>query len=143
MISHLYSESYTPFSCPHFPDQTLPGDPLKASYLEYKRCHKENNCRPYSLFLYSPLKKCNRVCTQSKKLCEHILASLDREKMWAGKWCINFWVKMTKHGEISTYFRVKHHCGKEVVFKQKTIDYPPWCSKFVVCGELFLEIYFL
>ena len=33
--------------------------------------------------------------------------------MWAGKWCITFWVMMKKHGEISTYFRLKNHCGKE------------------------------
>ena len=37
---------------------------------------------------------------------------------------------MKKHREISTYFRLKHHCGKEVrhfpynVFKQKPCDYP-------------------
>ena len=34
-----------------FPDQTLSGYPLKASYFEYKICHKENNCLPYSSFL--------------------------------------------------------------------------------------------
>ena len=62
----------------------------------------------------SSLKFCYRVCTQSKKLYEDILASLDPEKMWAGRWCITFWVKMNKHGEISTYIRFKHHCGKEV-----------------------------
>ena len=55
-----------------------------------------------------------RVCTQSKKLFDDIMASLDLENMWAGKWCITFWVKMKKHGEISTFFRLKHHCGKEV-----------------------------
>ena len=30
----------------------------------------------------SPLKKSDRVCSQSKKLYEDILASLDREKCW-------------------------------------------------------------
>ena len=41
-----------------------------------------------------------------------ILASLDREDVgW--KWCITFWVTMKRHGEISTYFRLKHHCGKK------------------------------
>ena len=50
-----------------------------------------------------------RFCTQSKKPYEDILTSLDHEKF-----CIAFWVKMKKHGEISTYFCLKHHCGKEV-----------------------------
>ena len=44
-----------------------------------------------------------------------ILASLDFRsgKMLAGKWCITFWVTMKKHGEISTYFCLKHHCEKK------------------------------
>ena len=52
-------------------------------------------------------------------------------KMWAAKCCITFWVKMKKHGKFSTYFHLKHHCGKEVghfpysVSKQKPHDYPP------------------
>ena len=29
MFSHLYPESYAPFSSPHFSDQTLPGYPLE------------------------------------------------------------------------------------------------------------------
>ena len=50
--------------------------------------------------------------------------------MWAGKWCIIYWVKMEIHREISTYFRLKHRCGKEVIFpysvsKQKSRDLPP------------------
>ena len=39
---------------------------------------------------------------------------VDREQIWVGKWYITFWVKMKKHGGISTYFGLKHHCGKEV-----------------------------
>ena len=58
------------------------------------------------------LKFCDRVCTQSKKFYEDILASLDPE-MGAGKWCITFCVKMKKHAEISTYFCLKHRCGKK------------------------------
>ena len=54
---------------------------------------------------------------------------LRSEKIWAGKWCLTFWVKMKKHGEISTYFRLKYHCREEVghfpysVSKQKPRDY--------------------
>ena len=33
--------------------------------------------------------------------------------MWAGIRCITFWVKMKKHGKISTYFHLKHRCGKK------------------------------
>ena len=35
-------------------------------------------------------------------------------KMWAGKWCLTFWVKMKKHGEIFTYFHLKYHSGEEI-----------------------------
>ena len=43
----------------------------------------ENNCCPYYFFYSGPIfaaKYCDRVCTQSKKLYEDILALLDREK---------------------------------------------------------------
>ena len=52
--------------------------------------------------------------------------------MRAGKWCITFCVKMKKHEEISTYFCLKHRCGKKSaifpysVSSQKPRDYPPW-----------------
>ena len=50
----------------------------------------------------------------------------------------NFQGKDEKHGEISTYFRLKHHCGKEVghfsysVSKQKKRDYPPCSGSFKI-----------
>ena len=44
-----------------------------------------------------------------------ILALLDREKRGLENSVhITFLVTMKKHGEISTYFRLKHHCEKEV-----------------------------
>ena len=59
------------------------------------------------------LKICDRVYTQSKKLYEDILASLDREK-WGLKMVYNFLCKdEKKHAEISTYFCLKHRCGKK------------------------------
>ena len=38
MFFHLYTESYSPFSSPHFLDLTMPGYPQKASYFEYRLC---------------------------------------------------------------------------------------------------------
>ena len=35
---------------------------------------------------------CGIVCAQSKKLKEDILVAFGRENLWAGKWCITFWV---------------------------------------------------
>ena len=54
------------------------------------------------------------VCTQSKKLYEGVPGIVRLGKMWAGKGCLTLWVRMKKHGEISIYFRLKHHYGKEL-----------------------------
>ena len=78
----------------------------------------------------SPLNCCDKVYTQSQKLYEDILTSLDRGNVgW--KMVYNFLGKDEKHGEISTYFRFKHYCGKEVrhffpcsVSKQRSRDCP-------------------
>ena len=63
----------------------MPGYPHKASYFEYRLCHKilggkdqawiiEINCTDVNYFL------CDRVCTQTKKLKEDILVAFDQEK---------------------------------------------------------------
>ena len=82
---HLYPESFTPFSSPHFfPDLTMPGYPHKALILS-KDCHKnfsgedrtwiiEINCMDDNYFL------CDRVCTQSKMLKEDILVAFEQKK---------------------------------------------------------------
>ena len=78
----------------HFPahifsDQMMPGYPHKASYFEYRLCHKiysgedrvrniEINCTDDNCFLS------DRVCTQSKKLKEDILVAFDRGKCGLG-----------------------------------------------------------
>ena len=105
MFSHLYPESYTPFSSPYFPRSTATRKSSLSFLLWVQICHKGNNCCPYSLFIFiflteqnfylqlnsghyisiikarsSPLKFCDRVCTQSRTLNEDILASLDQEK---------------------------------------------------------------
>ena len=49
---------------------------------------------------------------------------------------------MKKHAEISTYFCLKHRCGKKSaifpysVSEQKPRDYPPWCVDHVVLHAL-------
>ena len=116
MVSHLYPESYPPFSSPNFSQSNATGISLiKLLTLSTDSVTKNNYCL-CSLFQAqsSPLKFCDRVCTQSKKLYEAYPGIVTSGKMWAGKWCITFWVTMKRHGEISTYFRLKHHCGKEV-----------------------------
>ena len=82
----------------------MPRYPCNTSYFEYRLCHnfsgeirawiKEISCTNNNYFL------CDRVCTQSKKLKENILVAFWSGKLWAGKWCITFWVKMRKHREI-------------------------------------------
>ena len=70
MFSHLYPESYTPFSSPHFPPIKRYQDSI------FKLLTLSTN----SVTNLRRLKICDRVCTQSKKLYEDILASLDQEK---------------------------------------------------------------
>ena len=130
MFSHIYPQSYTSFSSPHIFRS------IATRISSLRLCHKENNCRPCSLFLLfrldlRHLKLCDRVCTQSKKFYDGYPGIVRSGKMWARKWCIVFWVAMKKTWRISTYFRSKHHCGKEVRYfpcsvpKQKPRDYPP------------------
>ena len=52
------------------------------------------------------------VCTHSKKLYEVIQASLDSKNVGL-KMMYNFLGKDENHGKISTYFRLKHGCGKK------------------------------
>ena len=59
-------------------------------------------------------KKLWQSLSQSEKLYEDILVRSG--KMWAEKGCITFWVKMKKHREISTYFCLKHCCGRSQPF---------------------------
>ena len=52
---------------------------------------------------------------------------------------------MKKRVKISTYFRLKRHCGKEVIFlysvsKQKTFDYPPWFNSLMKCIKYSIEM---
>ena len=114
MISHLYPESYTPFSSPHFSRSnatrisTLSTNSVTKKIILVRTVYFYN-----SGSIFATKNFCDIVCTQSKKLYEDILASLDREKMWAGKWFITFWVEIKIHREISTYFRLKHHCEKK------------------------------
>ena len=68
---------------------------------------------------------------KARSFMRDILASLDWENVgW--KMLYNFLGNVEKHREISTYFHLKHHCGKEVgyfpciVSKQKPHDYSPW-----------------
>ena len=83
MFFHLYPESYT---TTFFPDLTMPEYPHKASYFEYRLCHKifsgkdrariiEINCTDNNYFL------CDRVCTQCRKLEEAILVVFDWENV--------------------------------------------------------------
>ena len=64
----------------------MPEYPHKASYFEYRLCHKifsgkdraliiEINCTDDNYFL------CDRVCIQSKKLKEDIMVAFDRENV--------------------------------------------------------------
>ena len=70
-----------------FPNLAMTEYPHKASYFEYKLCHKifigkdrcciiEINFKDDNYFL------CDRVCAQSKKLKENILVVFDWEKCW-------------------------------------------------------------
>ena len=55
------------------------------------------------------------VCTQSKKLYVNTYPGITRSGKTVGlKMVYNFLGKDEKHGETSTYFRLKIHCGKEV-----------------------------
>ena len=57
--------------------------------------------------------------------------------MLSGKWCITFWVKMEKHGEISAFAKniiveKKSDIFPYSVSKQKLCDYPPcFLSKMI------------
>ena len=84
-FSSLPRKLYTIFQANFFPDLTMPAYPHKASYFEYRLCHKifsgeyrawiiEINCTDDNYFL------CDRVCTLSKKLKEDILVVFDQEK---------------------------------------------------------------
>ena len=83
MFSHLYPESYTPFSSPHFP-------PIKHYQdILFKLLTLSTDSVTVYFYNSDPIfatkNFVTRVCTQSKKLYEDILALLDLEKMWAGK----------------------------------------------------------
>ena len=89
--------------------------PHKASYFKYGLCQKENNCHPYSLFQAQslPLKNLWESVLKVRIFMRDILAWLDWGNVgW--KMVYNFLGNNEKHGEISIYFRLKHHCGKEV-----------------------------
>ena len=69
------------FPAPIFPDRTMPGYPHKASYFEYRLCHKFFSGEEGPEFgnkLYG--QHCDRVSTQSKKLKDAILVACDRGK---------------------------------------------------------------
>ena len=85
MFSHPYPERYTPFSRQHFSRSKRYQDiifwllTLNTNSVT-KKIIVVRTAYFYIQALSSPLKKCDRVCTQSKKLYEDILALLDREK---------------------------------------------------------------
>ena len=61
------------------------GYPHKASYFEYRLCHKHFRCEDQALIIEINCTDdnfflCDRVCTRSKKLKEDILVAFDREK---------------------------------------------------------------
>ena len=84
---------------------------------QMERLINSTNCTDDSYFL------CDRVCAQNKKLKEDILVAFDRGKMWAGKWCITFWVLMRKHREIYLHsIRISVQCIRTSV---QCINPPP------------------
>ena len=67
------------FPAPIFPDLTMPGYPHKASYFEYRLCHKifsDEDGPEFGNKLYCTDNICDRVSTQSKKLKDAILVSV-------------------------------------------------------------------
>ena len=54
--------------------------------------------------------------------------------------CITFWVEMEKHREISTYFCLKDHCGKEVRHFFRTV-YPS--KNHVTTHPVFMSLNFV
>ena len=123
MFSHLYQKKlYTIFQ-PTFSRSKRYQDILFKLHIlsTYYVTKKIIVVRTTYFYISCPIfaaKKCDRDCTQSKKLYGDILASLDREKLWAGKKYITFLVKMKqKHGEISSYF-----CLNIVVERSRTFS---------------------
>ena len=82
MFSHLYPESNTPFSSPHFPLLNATRTASLSFLLLVLTQSQMLSVQLISKFRpdLRRLTFCDRVCTQSKKLYEDILASLDREK---------------------------------------------------------------
>ena len=65
------------FQAPIFPDLTMPGYPHKASYFEYRLCHKFSAAK-IGPEISCTDNICDRVSTQSKKLKDAILVAFDR-----------------------------------------------------------------
>ena len=65
------------------------------------------------------------------KLYEDILASLDRGKMWAGKWRITFWVK-TPNRTLTIYY---------VFFEQNKMA--EWGARNIATGVLMILVAFI
>ena len=124
MFSHLYPESYTPFSSPHF---SLSNATRIASLSFLLLVLTQSQMLSVQLISkFRPdlhrLKFCDRVCTQSKKLYE------DRSgKMGAGKWCITFCVNMKKNtqkylltfAQTSVWKEVRH-CSVQCILTETT-----------------------
>ena len=65
------------FPAPIFPNRTMPRYPHKASYFEYRLCHKRLGL---NLEISCTDNICDRVSSQSKKLKDAILVAFDRGK---------------------------------------------------------------
>ena len=69
----------------------------------------------YSGFIFATKNFVTESVFKVRSFIRIFLQHLIGEKCGLENGVYPFWVKMKKHREISTYFCLKHHCGKEVI----------------------------